>query len=961
MKPDYKKAAVLFAAVIGISLVLFLLMRPSAINNHTQEDDPLMNETYGGEVAEAPQRPTGPISFGHTELFVSPTGHDMNDGTQDAPFATIQRAIFISNSLRSEGSVTIYLRQGMYFQQAMVYNSFYDPFGRDRPEGCDPAFLTIRNFPGEVAVIDGSLNNAIDGGSPQMIIVHNSDYVRIYGLVIQNNAPLNHGFAPPAAVMVETAAGLNGRSQGVEVVNNTILGMDGDTFGLPTTAAPGANGSAIQIYGRSQTDARALRNVLVEGNEIGYGRVGWTENIVVAGNVSDFVIRHNFVHNNNNIGINVIGLWGWVTGTGTTENARSYWNRTRRGLIEGNVVVNNIGYGNHAYEGDGGASGIYVDGANGIIIRYNFVSGSSVGVSVGTEPPHARWYGAQPVMAENVQVYHNILANNRQGAVLMGGTFGSWDLDVRYNTMIARDMIRGASGSVNAVVNINNNASAREMNRNFFFGHNILVSFVDAGVTPVDAGHAIRTLTSGWNDNDAGPTRTAYLTFEGNIIYGRMIGGPSVEAALPHSNLLDGNQRVTSSPLAGMNFAEGTDTGDFTRTAYAHGAGADIARIQAAMAGARLPLFDIAMADYRGFVAVLPAAAEIMQYLSRPANRGSLAQPLPLASVGRNIARHFEDIVRDMPVSDNIPEDSPLRTHTMVGILNWAFGYDVHEASGYGGRLTVQSGFHTDNAYRGIVSFGYGNEGDINFTRIAAMTRPWTLGSVRGTPHINSRYPGVRFFVRIPFYNEAAGRTSYIVRGFSTPHWHRDLPEAAAIVAIAQMDIIDAQRDNPNRRFVCADTGNDANDGSANAPFATINHGLRQLWHGDTLYISGTFYEEIIIPAAASGNRDHPTIIAPRVGQQATIRGNVTFEGADNFTIRNVPVENGRIFINPADRRMLRNFQPNWWDTRGLGTVAENTFGVGMMRDITLLGTGAEVVVGEFTPYAPLLNLRVEG
>ncbi|MCL2364063.1 MAG: DUF1565 domain-containing protein [Defluviitaleaceae bacterium] len=977
LKAD-KKWLILFA-VVSILSVLAIIYTTWIEHNRTTAPDhndpvnvpyttqpaaPLDNDAAAATPTQ-PSTPTGPISFNTYSWYVCPTGNDMNDGSIDAPFATIQRAIFVAGRRRDEGAHTIYLREGMYFQQASVHESFYDPFGRNRPEGCEPAFLTIRNFPGEVAVLDGSLNAPSDQGGHQMIIITNSDYVRIYGLVIQNNAPLNHGFATPSAILVETAGALTGRSQGVEILNNTILGMDGDTFGMPTVNAPGANGSAIQIYGRAQTDARALRYVRVEGNEVGYCRVGWTESIVVAGNVSDFVIRHNFVHNNNNIGINVIGLWGWVTGTGNTANARLYWNRTRRGLIEGNVVINNIGYDNHASEGCGGASGIYVDGAMDMIIRYNFVSGSSVGISVGTEPYHARWYAA-PVMAENIRVYHNIIANNRQGAVLMGGTFGAWDLDVRYNTMVARDIVRGSAGGVNAVVNINNNASAREMNRNFYFAYNIFVSFVDAGVNPVDPGHIIRTLTSGWNDNDADPTRVEYLTFESNVLYGRTIFGTSVETALPQSTLLGNNVRATSSPLAGMNFADGIDTGDFTQTAYANGAGADTARIQAAMADARLPLFEIAMADYRAFVAVLPAAAEIVQFLSRPEIRGSLTQPLTLDQVGRNMARYFENAVLHMPVTEHVPADSPQRHNVMAGILNWAFGYEVHEASGYGGRLSVQPGFHTDNAYRGIVSFGYGNEGDVDFTRVAALgpANPWTLGAVRGTPHPQSRYPGVRFFIRIPYYNDVTGRTSFIVRGFHTPHWFRDLPEAAAILAITQEDIIAALRDNPAQRFVCADAGDDANDGSANAPWRTINHALQQIWHGDVLFLSGTFEEHVIIAAQASGNVNNPTVLTPRLGHTATIRGDgqwaVTFDGADNFEIRGVAIENGAVLIQPNDRRALRNFQPNWWDLRGLGEVAAGTWGLGMMRDIALIGTGAEVVAEGFAGYAPLLNLRVD-
>ncbi|MCL2499809.1 MAG: hypothetical protein FWE90_05675 [Defluviitaleaceae bacterium] len=970
-----KKTFAIYACVIIFlyGTGIFFMMRsndkppnPDPPAEHPPTEKPSNSPIPMGDSPEITPRPRPVV--GDYYFYVCVTGSDTNDGSKENPFATVQRAVNAANTNRDKGNQTIYIREGIYFQQFMISGSRYDDTGRDRLQGEAPAFLTVRNYPGETAVLDGSLNEVGEFGQPQMIIIRDSDYIRIYGLVIQNNAPVNFGFSTPAAVLVETS-NPSGRSQGVEIVNNTIWGMDGDTFGYPTPNAPGANGSAIQVYGRAHREENALRDLLIEGNEVAYNRVGWTENIVVAGNVADFTVRNNYVHNNNNIGINVIGLWGWITGTGTSANARADWNRARRGIVEGNVVINNIGYGNHAYEGCGGASGIYVDGALDITIRYNIVSGSSCGISVGTEPSHARWDGPEPVMAENIRIYHNIVANNRQGALLLGGTFGARDIDVRNNTLIARDMVRGASGNVNGAVNINNNHSGREMNRNFHFADNIIICFIDAGVRVTDPNHNIRYLVSGWNDNDAGVSRKAYLSFEGNVIYGRPMFGRAVESALPHTNLLGGNVRAESSPIKGMDFSQGTDVGDFTRTAYANDAGADIERIKNTMASARLPLFETAMADYRAYVQVLPAANEIMQYLSRTDVRGSVSNPLSLSRVGRNIARYFEERVKEMPVSDAVPADSPQRRNVIAGILNWAFGYEVHAASGYGGRLSVQQGFFSDNAYRGIVSFGYGNEGDIDFSRIASLNAPWTMGSVRGTPHPESRYPGVRFFVRIPYYNPVSGRTSYIVRNFHTPHWWRTLPEAAAVLVVTREDIIEAMRNSPTRRYVCADTGNDKQDGSHNNPWRTVSHAVTLLWHGDTLFLRGVFNENVTIPVNASGNLNNPTILTNWAGHEATINGDIYMYGVDNITIRNIEMEGRSIFIgyaDPADvayRGQLRNFQSNWWDLRCLGRDDRDgtpVYGLGMLRNISIINTNAAVEHGVVTPFAPILGLRVD-
>ena len=973
-----KKAVIIITMVAVCALVFVLLSRstsPADVQDghnfleHAIDDDITFLDNNEDEVtAMADDLVTIDVTLESSSLYVSPDGSDVNDGSEGSPFYSIQRAVNAATPLRELGTVTIYLREGMYFQQFMVFDSRHDPSGRDRPQGAEPAFLEIRNFPDETAVIDGSLMEVVEQGQHQMIVVRNSDYVRIYGLTIQNNAPINYGFNTPGAVLVETMGTASGGSQGVQIVNNTILGMDGDTFGYPTPSAPGSNGSAIQVLGRSQLEENALRDVLVAGNEVGYCRTGWTESIVFAGNVSDFVIENNFVHNNNNIGINVIGLWGWITGVGDGANARADWNRARRGVVDGNVVINNIGYSNHASEGCGGSSGIYVDGAMDITISNNFVSGSSIGISVGTEPYHARWGSPEPVMARDVRIHNNIIANNRQGAVLLGGTFGAFDLDIRHNTMVGREIIRGASGGVNGVVNINNNSSGREVNRNFHFENNIIISFIDSRVPLSDPGHVIRYLNSGWNDNSADLARAGYLSFRGNVVYGRLINGSgSIEAALPSSTLMDDNVRAASSPIAGMNFDLGVDSGDFSRTEQANGAGADVEAVKEAMGNARLPLFDIAMADYRAFVSVLPAAAEIRQHLIKPSVRGSLDAPLSLSRVGRNIARYFEREIRNIPESTVLPIDSPQRHESIIGILNWAYGYEPEPISGYAGRLSVQPGFLTDNAYRGIVSFGYGNEGDIDFGRVAGLDAPWTLGSVKGEPDASSRYPSVRFFVMIPYFNEAAGRTSYIVRGFSTPSWWRGLPEAGAVLAITAEDIHAARMSLPSNRYVCADTGDDENDGAFTRPWKTVSHAVGQLWHGDTLFLRGYFHESVVIPISASGNRGNPTTITNWAGHEATIDGDGTefaiyMAGVDNIVIRNISLQNSAngVFVGNADRSGLRNFQSNWWDMRSIGPSRDDVYGLGMMRDITILNINSNVVVSDDNPFAPIHGVRID-
>jgi len=75
-------------------------------------------------------------------LFVDPLrGYDANDGTEDRPWRTIQHALPLLNP-----GDTLVLRGGSYFEN--VYCAV---------AGTPEKPITIRSFPGEIAVIDGGI------------------------------------------------------------------------------------------------------------------------------------------------------------------------------------------------------------------------------------------------------------------------------------------------------------------------------------------------------------------------------------------------------------------------------------------------------------------------------------------------------------------------------------------------------------------------------------------------------------------------------------------------------------------------------------------------------------------------------------------------------------------------------------------------------------------------------------
>ena len=87
---------------------------------------------------------------------------------------------------------------------------------------------------------------------------------------------------------------------------------------------------------------RRVSDLLIDGNEVRDCVLGWSESVVVNGNVEDFVITNNVVHDNNNIGIDAIGFEGECMGCSDALD------RARDGLIAGNHVYNIDSAGNPA-------------------------------------------------------------------------------------------------------------------------------------------------------------------------------------------------------------------------------------------------------------------------------------------------------------------------------------------------------------------------------------------------------------------------------------------------------------------------------------------------------------------------------------------------------------------------------------------------------------------------------------
>jgi parallel beta-helix repeat protein len=163
----------------------------------------------------------------------------------------------------------------------------------------------------------------------------------------------------------------------------------------------GAHGIAVYGY---DADA-SIHDIIVDGNEVRDNKLGWSESLVLNGNVEKFVVSNNIVHDNDNIGIDLIGYEETAPDPAV--------DRARDGVVVGNLVYNINSFGNPAYGEERSSDGIYVDGGTNIVIERNIVHDGNIGIELASE--HA---GKN---TSYITVRNNFVYNNTQVGIAFGG------------------------------------------------------------------------------------------------------------------------------------------------------------------------------------------------------------------------------------------------------------------------------------------------------------------------------------------------------------------------------------------------------------------------------------------------------------------------------------------------------------------------------------------------------------
>ena len=346
-------------------IVLLLISVLASVNMTNVQAAPKPKYTPTPTPTSVPPLPPG-------NYYVSVSGSDTNPGTLALPWRHIQYAMD-----RTGAGSTVNVMTGIYNETVTFRNS----------GSASGGYLVLQNYTGNTPIIDGT--GLPISGETGLVVIENKAYVKLIGFEIRNLKAGGSSSAFPAGIWIR------GNGAFIEIRNNSVHDIEN------SCSRCGAHG--IAVYGRDPN--ASIHDIIIDGNQVYNGQFGWSESMVLNGNVEKFVVSNNVVHDNDNIGIDFIGYEG--------ENPDPALDRARDGTVVGNLVYNINSYGNPAYGTERSAGGIYVDGGTNIIIERNIVHHSNLGVELASEHRGKN--------TSYITLRNNFFYSNTQTGIAMGG------------------------------------------------------------------------------------------------------------------------------------------------------------------------------------------------------------------------------------------------------------------------------------------------------------------------------------------------------------------------------------------------------------------------------------------------------------------------------------------------------------------------------------------------------------
>lgn len=366
---------------------------------------------------------SSPVSVAGTEYYVATDGSDSNPGTMIAPWKTLQHA-----AEEADPGSLIYVRGGVYNQKLKITRSGTASQGP----------ITFKNYGSEKAIIDGTglSVNGIEG----LVELTNVNYITIQGLEIRNYTTTSRN-AVPVGIYVQGSGGfINLTNNKIHDIKSTVTPIGSDLLGR--------DAHGIAVYGTKAPES--LHDITIHGNELYNLILGSSETLVLNGNVDTFKVTDNLIHDNDNIGIDIIGFEG-------TAPEEAY-DQARNGLVKGNRVYNissnnNPSYGKKLPNNSNAAGGIYVDGGKDSIIEQNYSNNNDIGIEIASE--HAG------KSTSDITIRSNVVQNNRLTGIAMGGyddeRGSTVNCKIVNNTVYNNDLLGEGSGQLYVQYDTKNN------------------------------------------------------------------------------------------------------------------------------------------------------------------------------------------------------------------------------------------------------------------------------------------------------------------------------------------------------------------------------------------------------------------------------------------------------------------------------------------------------------------------
>jgi hypothetical protein len=442
---------------------------------------------------------SGAFGQSNSSLYVATTGDDSNPGTQTAPWRTVQHA---ADTVHAGSTVNV--RGGVYEELVNISGS----------GNATDGYITFRSYPGETAILDA--RHFTPSGRSGVVTIQNKSYVRIEGFEIRNFHTAEHRLTPLGISVI-------GSGSHIELLKNNVHHIE-QTFDGRDAPGRGGNGFGIAVYG---TDAKTpIRELVIDGNEVHHLKTGSSESLVVNGNVTNFRITHNIVHDNNNIGIDVIGFERTAPDPAIDQ--------ARDGVVSGNLVYNITSRGNPAYRDDESSDGIYVDGGTRVLIEQNVIHDVDFGIELASEhKDRATSY----ITTRNNLIYHCHTAGVSIGGYAPERGHTEHCIVVN-NTLYENDTSGTGSGEFQMQWNMADNTFANNI---VYAGRRCLVSLnrsqVDKKQPPASIDHNLYYCTSGSNASRwVGPPETVtgfdkYVASTGNDQHSRFLDPHFVDPA----------------------------------------------------------------------------------------------------------------------------------------------------------------------------------------------------------------------------------------------------------------------------------------------------------------------------------------------------------------------------------------------------------------------------------------------